>query len=303
VRKSVIKRITVFAEKDKSVFLISGDAGYGVLDEFGRRFPDRYLNMGVAEQNMISFAAGLGLAGFKVFIYNIVPFVLYRCYEQVRNDICYQRLPVTLIGIGSGITYAPQGITHYAVEDIAIARTLPNMTILSPSDPIEAEESLDFAFKSKRPVYIRVAKSGEKVIHKNEIKDIAKPIVIREGGKVAVLFHGSISEEVVKASENIEYPPLVVSIPMIQPVDFDALSERLKNVHTLVTIEEHFVEGGLGSVVSEWITKKKLPFKLKKLGIKHEFIHTVKNRNGMRHHYDISADSIRKTIKEALGHG
>lgn len=119
---------------------MSGDAGYGVLDEYKKCFPNRYLNLGVAEQNMISFSAGLGLAGYNVFIYNIVPFVLYRCYEQVRNDICYQRLPVTLIGIGSGVTYAPQGITHYGVEDVSIARTLPNLVILSPSDPIEAEK-------------------------------------------------------------------------------------------------------------------------------------------------------------------
>ncbi|ODS30339.1 MAG: transketolase pyridine binding subunit [Candidatus Scalindua rubra] len=140
MRNTVINKITEYAEEDKNVFFVSGDAGYGVLDEYKKCFPNRYLNLGVAEQNMISFSAGLGLAGYNVFIYNIVPFVLYRCYEQVRNDICYQRLPVTLIGIGSGVTYAPQGITHYGVEDVSIARTLPNLVILSPSDPIEAEK-------------------------------------------------------------------------------------------------------------------------------------------------------------------
>ena len=131
MRNSVIERITKEAEKRKDVFLITGDAGFGVLDNYKKLFPENFLNLGVAEQNMIGIASGLGLIGFKVFVYNIVPFLLYRCYEQVRNDICYQNVPVTLIGIGSGVTYSPQGVTHYSVEDIALARTLPNLVILS----------------------------------------------------------------------------------------------------------------------------------------------------------------------------
>ncbi len=115
MRRAVINTITEFAKKEKKAFMIVGDAGYGVMDEFCRFFPERFLNLGVAEQNMIGFSAGLAMAGFKVFVYDIIPFLLYRAYEQIRNDICYQRLPLTLIGIGSGITYAPQGITHYAV--------------------------------------------------------------------------------------------------------------------------------------------------------------------------------------------
>src|SRR3989338_2535360 len=129
---------------------------------------------------MISFSAGLALAGYKVFVYNIIPFVLYRCYEQVRNDICYQRLPVTLVGIGSGVTYAPQGMTHYSVEDIAVARSLPNLTIFSPADPMEAKLCAEYAVKNNAPVYIRIAKSGEPPIHKNDLKDISKPILINE---------------------------------------------------------------------------------------------------------------------------
>ncbi|KKK74677.1 hypothetical protein LCGC14_2881390, partial [marine sediment metagenome] len=240
MRNSLINTIVKYAEKDKKLFLISGDAGYGVLDEYKKRFPDRYLNMGVAEQNMISFAAGLGLTGYKVFVYNIIPFVLYRCYEQVRNDICYQRLPIALIGIGSGVTYAPQGITHYAVEDIAIARTLPNLVILSPSDPRESEKCAEFALKSRVPVYIRVAKSGEPLIHKNDIKDITKPLVISEGKEIAILFHGSIGIEVIKALENMGKRPTVISVPMIQPLDFRSLLERLEGIRSLITVEEHF---------------------------------------------------------------
>jgi transketolase len=298
MRNTIINRVVDEARKKKNIFLITGDAGFGILDGYKKNFPDRFLNFGVAEQNMIGFSAGLALTGYKVFIYNIIPFLLYRCYEQVRNDICYQRLPVTLIGIGSGVTYAPQGITHYAVEDIAIARTLPNLVILSPSDPAEAEKAVDFACKSKYPVYIRIAKSGEPLIHRGKVRDIVKPIVVKEGRGTAVLFHGSIGTEVIKAIDAVKRCPRLISIPMIQPLNFDALLKNLKDIHTLITVEEHFIEGGLGSVVSNWLTREKLPFRLKRLGIKHEFIHEIKDRNGMRSFYGISSDNIRKIVME-----
>lgn len=297
MRKAVIDKITAFANKNEELFLITGDAGFGVLDEYKMKFPNRFLNLGVAEQNMISFSSGLALTGYKVFIYNIIPFLLYRCYEQVRNDICYQRLPVTLVGIGSGVTYSPGGITHYSVEDIAVARTLPNLIIFSPSDPKEAERCIEYAMRSERPVYIRIAKSGEPIIHKNGNIDIERPIFIKEGHDVAVLFHGSIAGEVIKAIEGIEREITVISVPMIQPLDFEFILARLKNIHTLVTVEEHFTEGGLGSVVSEWIVKKNLPLRLRKLGISNEFIHVIKNTGGIRSLYGICSDTIRKEIE------
>ena len=300
MRNSVIKTIASSARSNKNIFFITGDAGFGVLDEYQKEFPNRFLNLGIAEQNMISFAAGMGIAGYKVFVYNIAPFVLYRCYEQVRNDICYQKVPVTLIVIGSGLTYSPQGVTHYSVEDIAIARTLPNLEILSPSDPMEAEKCADYAIRSKNPTYIRIAKSGEPLIHKKVPEDITKPIILQKGSGVAVFVHGSVSKEVVGALKGLKVLPKVFSIPMIQPLDFQFLAKKLKNIHTLITVEEHYVEGGLGSVISEWIVRERLPYKLKKLGIKNEFVHLIKNNDGMREHYGISSGKIQKSIIEAF---
>lgn len=303
MRTSVTNRIAEYAQQDERVFLISGDAGYGVLDTYQKRFPKQYLNLGIAEQNMISFAAGLGIVGYKVFVYDIAPFVLYRCYEQVRNDICYQRLPVTLIGIGSGVTYAPGGMTHYSVEDIAIARTLPGLVILSPSDPIEARCSIEFAITSEHPVYIRIAKKGEPIIHKDNVEDITKPQCIREGSDVAVLFHGSISQEVLIALNNMSCSPVIVSVPMIHPLDFVVLAGILQNVHTIITVEEHFINGGLGSIIEEWIVKERLPFMLKKLGFPNEFLHAVRNPQGMRELYGFSSAQIKNVIKEAFKNG
>lgn len=300
MRNSVIKTIMNYSKRNNKVFFITGDAGYGVLDKYKENFPDRFLNLGVAEQNMISFASGLSLAGYKVFVYNIIPFLLYRCYEQVRNDICYQDLPVTLIGVGSGITYAPQGATHYAVEDIALARTLPNLIILSPSDPVEAEKCAEFSLRSKNPVYIRIAKSGEPIIHKQGIKSISEPIIVNEGSEVGILFHGSIGSEVISALKCLKRTPKVISLPMLQPLNFDFLLSNLEGIHTLITIEEHFIEGGLGSIIEGWVVKNMLNFRVKKLGIKNEFIHAINNPAGMRNLYGISCNKIIRTVEKAF---
>ena len=303
MRNSIVNKIVEIAEKDSNLFLICGDAGFGVLDEFQAKFPERFLNLGIAEQNTIGFAAGLGLVGYNVFVYNISPFVLYRCYEQVRNDICYQRVPITLIGIGSGVTYSPGGVTHYAVEDITIAKSLPNLTILSPSDPIEALKSVEYAHQSKDPVYIRIAKSGEPIIQNNGFTDITQPNVIRKGKGVAILFHGSISNEVMEAVESLDSAVTAISIPMIHPLNFVALRKCLKNIHTIITVEEHFVQGGLGSIISDWIVEERLQYRVTKLGIKNEFIHSIKNVSGMRKLYGISSENICKKINEALAYG
>ncbi|HHT9160153.1 MAG TPA: transketolase family protein, partial [Candidatus Brocadiaceae bacterium] len=276
---------------------ISGDAGLGVFDEFKVKYPDRFLNLGVAEQNMASFTAGLSMTGFKVYMYNIIPFVLYRCYEQVRNDICYQALPVTLVGIGSGITYAPQGMTHYSIEDIGIARTLPNLEIISPIDPVEAKLAASYSLNCQSPVYVRLAKRGEPNIHKDEYFDITKPQIIKEGNKIAILFHGSIGTEVMDSLEGVKRSPLVISIPMISPLDYDLLLSMLKDIHTVITVEEHFIEGGLGTIISDWIVRECLPFKLKKLGIKNEFIHAIKDNRSMRSFYGISSENIKNVIE------
>ncbi|MFC1520868.1 transketolase family protein [Elusimicrobiota bacterium] len=299
MRNTVVNKIFEYAKKNRNMFFITGDAGFGVLDSYQKELPDRYLNLGVAEQNMMSFAAGLGLAGFRPVVYNIVPFMLYRCYEQVRNDICYQRLPAILIGIGTGVTYAPGGITHYSVEDIAIARTLPNLTILSPIDPLEARECVEFAIKCKGPVYIRIAKAGDGNIHERRVRSILDPIMLKHGKDIAVIFHGSVGSEVVKAIDSMPFAPMVISTPMLVPMNFNALGKKLKNIRTVITVEEHYTEGGLGSIMAEWIARSKMPQKLIKLGIKNEFIHTIRDTAGMRDAYGFSADKIKRAIKKA----
>lgn len=303
MRNAFMNTVMDACQTRDDIFIISGDAGLGVFDEFKDTKPDKFLNLGVAEQNMIGFSAGLSLTGFKVYVYNIIPFVLYRCYEQVRNDICYQKLPVTLVGIGSGITYAPGGMTHYSVEDIGIAQTLPNLTVISPIDPVEAKLAAQYSLKADKPVYIRLAKRGEPAIHDRDNFDITLPQVIKEGTDTAILFHGSISAEVMKAYEDLireEIYPLLVSIPMLQPLHKESLLDILKKMKHVICVEEHFENCGLGNIMRKISVESHSSWKLTTLGIPYQFIHEIKNTESMREHFGISSSDIVRTVKNTL---
>lgn len=303
MRNRFIDTIFQACENRDDIFIISGDAGLGVFDEFKKSFPERFLNLGIAEQNAASFSAGLSLTGCKVYLYNIVPFVLYRCYEQVRNDICYQRLPVILVGIGSGITYALQGMTHYSVDDLGIVQTLPNLTVFSPSDPVEARLSALYSLKADSPVYVRLAKKGEPCIHKSEDIDITEPQQIEEGEEVTILFHGSISSEVLKAKEILKkekiYPKLI-SLPMVQPLNAEKLFVMLESARYVLSVEEHFTNTGLGSILLKEYVKRYPGWKFFSLGIPHKFIHEIKDLEGMREYFGISASRIADFIKNIV---
>lgn len=304
MRNTFMNAIIDACKTKHDIFIISGDAGLGVFDEFKDAYPDNFLNLGIAEQNMIGFSAGLSLSGFKVYVYNIIPFVLYRCYEQVRNDICYQKLPVTLVGIGSGITYAPAGMTHYSVEDIGIAQTLPNLTVISPIDPVEAKLAAQYSLKADEPVYIRLAKRGEPVIHSRDDFDITLPQVIKEGTDTAIVFHGSISAEVMKAYEELIHEgiyPLLLSIPMIQPLKKEPLLDILEKIKHVVCVEEHFENCGLGSIIRKVSLESRSSWRLTTLGIPYKFIHEIKHTESMREYFGILSSDIVRHVKNTLG--
>lgn len=286
------------------VFVLSGDAGLGVFDRFREERPDRFLNMGVAEQNTISFAAGLAMTGYRVLVYNIIPFVLYRCFEQVRNDICYQELPVILAGIGSGVTYAPMGMTHYSVEDIGVARTLPNLEVISPIDPVEARLAAEYALQADRPVYVRLAKRGEPDIHANRNFDLRTPQLLKDGKSCAILFHGSVGTEVFLAAEMLQQHgvcPRIISVPFLQPLDMQRLLEMLGDVKHVFTVEEHFTGSGLGSMLAVEFARISAGYRLHMLGISDGYIHDVLDNDGMRDSFGISAGRIATRVANTVG--
>jgi transketolase len=301
MRNSFIKSLMEIARKDTSIFIITGDAGFGVFDGYRSLMPDRFINAGVAEANMIGFAAGMSLAGFNIFVYNIIPFILYRCYEQVRNDICYQRLPISLVGIGSGLTYAPSGMTHYGTEDIAIASTLPNLAVISPVDPVETKAAVQFAVRHNGPVYIRIAKTGEPVIRAENKVDITQPAVISEGEKIAIISYGSIVAECLEALELLKAKainPRLISIPMLRPFPKESLYLLLRDIKYVFVVEEHLRTGGLASRMSEFILEHKLDIELYLKTLPDEFIHDIRNQAGMRKHYGLSSQKIAEAVKQ-----
>jgi transketolase len=285
MRDSVARQIKKIAKIDKSLFVISGDAGLGVWDDFKQS--KQFINTGINEQLDIGLGAGMSLLGHKVIYYNIAPFVIMRPYEFVRNDICYQEIPMILIGTGSGITYAPAGATHYAVEDITLASTMPNLDIFSPADPVEAVECFKYAYKSKNPSYIRIARNGEDIIHKNAI-DITKPIFINKSdSKNILIVHGSIADEVSKILDIIDIN--VVTIAMLNS-DFN-WDNFLEDFEKVFTLEEHFINGGFGTMLRDKVEKK-----IYKYGLSNEYIHKIGNRDYLRKYYEIDGSSIGKKI-------
>jgi len=304
LRNSFVDTIGAELEKRDDIFIITGDAGLGVFDHLRQRHPERFLNLGVAEQNAVSFAAGLAMTGFKVYLYNIIPFLLYRPYEQVRNDICYQNLPVVLVGVGSGITLAPGGVSHYSVEDLGIIQTLPGLTVISPADPVEARMAALYSLECNTPLYVRLARRGEPVIHKKEVFDITEPQVLRKGnGDIAILFHGSISEEVMKAADELErcnIHPAIISIPVLQPLNEDFISQRLRNNRFVISVEEHFINCGLGSMLKKISCERKSQWKLISLGIDYVFIHEIRDLDKLREFFGISSDRIAKKVKSLI---
>ncbi|WP_345993121.1 transketolase C-terminal domain-containing protein [Sulfurimonas sp. HSL-1716] len=295
MRNTAAKKIFEYCKSNSDGFLISGDAGFGVWEEFQQELEKQYINTGINEAAMTGLAAGMALSGHKVFIYNIIPFLIMRNYEQVRVDIAYQNLPVIMIGIGSGITYAPAGMTHYALEDIALAKTMPNLNIISPSDPVQVEKALEYAISSANPTFIRLSKSGEAVLFDQEI-DISKPIIMKKREKKALLFHGSIVDEVMKASLELK-DVAIISMPMISPIDENEVIKILQNYNEIYIVEEHFKEGGLGSILCDLAQTKRILVDIIKIAVPNHYIHEIGNCAYLRQKLQIDADSIIKIIK------
>lgn len=284
--------------------IISGDAGLGVFDDLRQQRPEAFLNLGIAEQNMASFGAGLALSGYKVVLYNIAPFVLYRCYEQVRNSICYMELPVVLVGTGCGLAYAPAGMTHYAVEDLGVARTIPGLTTLSPCDPMEARAAAAYALEADHPVYVRLAKTGEPELHAAPPADIRRPQVLRPGRDVGLVVHGPIAVEALKAAELLAEQHIdarVVSVPMVQPLDPAALAEALAGVRGVVSVEEQFCNCGLGSRLLMLAGQGLLPLPVRVLAIPDDgFIHHICTCQSMRTCFGLDAPAIADAARDLL---
>ena len=286
MRTAFIETLIQLAKKDDTVFLITPDMGYSVLEKFRDEFPNQFLNSGIAEQNTISVAAGLASSGYTVFVYSIIPFVTMRCFEQVRLDLAYNNTNVKLVGIGAGLTYGSLGASHHAIEDIAIMRSIPNMTVLCPGDPIETRELVKRSYEKNGPVYIRLGKNGEANIHDANTRiEIGKSIEITQGTDFALITTSNtleLGKQWTDEWKNENLSVSLISMPSIKPFDNSKINELLSKQIPIMTLEEHNVIGGLGSAVAEIIatSEKSVPFK--RIGINDVFSHDVGSHNYQR---------------------
>jgi transketolase len=254
VRTTFIKTLIDVAAEDERVWLVAGDLGYSVLEAFYERFPQRYLNSGVAEQNMTGIAAGLALAGKTAFTYSIANFPIFRCLEQVRNDVCYHGLNVKIVAVGGGLAYGSAGYSHHAVEDFAVMRALPNMVVFAPADPVETALVTRAAVRHNGPCYLRLGKAGEPVLHKTQPDfAIGRGIYVRRGSDAAIISTGGMLGTALAAADTLAESGMkvsVISMPTVHPIDRMLIAELAAAALAIVTVEEHGI-GGLGSAVAE----------------------------------------------------
>lgn len=302
MRNTVINYIFEAAKVNPNIILMTADLGYSVMEKFIAGLPKQFINTGIAEQNMIGVAAGLALTGKKVFVYTIVPFATMRCFEQIRVDVCYQNLDVTIIGVGGGFAYGTLGTTHYALEDLAIMRSLPNMKVMSPADPNEATLVIKKAIEIGGPSYIRLNRGGEKNILDRKISnyEIGNPIhLLGENSDVVVIACGNIADEAYKAVNSMVVDGKSVSMysmPVIKPVNREGVIQVIQKSKIVVTIEEHNIIGGLGSLIAEIIAEENLNVKLARLGIDDKYFDFIGKQDFMRNAAGISSEKIKKTI-------
>lgn len=303
MRDAFVRALTEIARSDRNVMLLTADLGFGVLTHFAREFPNQYLNVGVAEQNMTGIATGIALEGRIVFTYSIGNFPTLRCLEQVRNDVCYHNANVKIVSIGGGFCYGPLGISHHATEDLAIMRALPNIKVVAPGDLTETGLATRAAYNTVGPCYLRLGRGGEPKVHDAPPDfNIGKAITLYPGGDVALISTGGILQNAVKAREILENSGVrasVHSMHSLQPLDEEFIRRISKSARLVVTVEEHSVTGGLGGAVAEVLAELPSPKpRLVRIGLRAGFSCEVGDQEYLREIYGLSPEKIAGKVRE-----
>ncbi len=307
MRQTCLKTIFELAKKNKKIIFIGSDLGPGVLDNFKKKFPNRFFMEGVAEQSIVGMAAGLAFENFRPFVNTIATFITRRCFEQVVIDLCAHNLPVTLIGNGGGLVYAPLGPTHQAIEDISIMRTLPNMSIISPADAHEMKNLVKDSIKLKGPLYIRIARGGEPIITNKYKPRIGKGIILKKLTKYNFITTGITSHVALKASEYLKKTENidcgVAHFSTIKPLDKKLLKKIISKSKKIITIEENLKSGGFGSSILEYSSElKNLNNKseISIMGIDDKFIVKYGTQQELLDFYGLSYKDVSKKMKNVL---
>ena len=303
MRDTFVRTLLEIAKKDKNVYIITGDLGFGVLKPFWTELPDQIINAGIAEQNMTSIAAGLAMQGKIVYTYSIGNFPTLRCIEQIRNDCAYHNANVKVVCVGGGFVYGSLGMSHHATEDIAMMRSLPDVTVLAPGDLVEAEAATKAIYETPGTCYLRLGRGGEKRIHeKLDGFTIGKAIEIQKGENVAVFSTGAIFDEVNDACEQLKadgITPTVYTFPTVKPIDKEVILQCAQTHKAIVTVEEHNLSGGFGSAVAEVLAEADgVKAKLVRVALDDRYSCIVGSQKYLRNQYSIDAKAIIEKVKE-----
>ena len=303
MRDTFVRTLIELAKADKRIEVVTGDLGFGVLKPFWEQCPDQFTNAGIAEQNMVSIAAGMALEGKTVFTYSIGNFPTLRCLEQIRNDCAYHCANVKIVCIGGGFVYGSLGMSHHATEDLAIMRALPNVVVMAPGDVTETKECVKALVMHRGAAYIRLGRGGEKNIHSRiDGFQIGRAVKVFDGKDIAIFSTGAILDEVIGAYaelKKIGYRPAVYTFPTVKPIDKDLIEETARRFSLIVTCEEHNTVGGFGGAVAEVIAcmgNKKAELMI--VGINDEYACKVGSQGYLRKIYGIDAESIVRKIKD-----
>lgn len=304
MRTAFVETLRQMAEADERIFLITADLGWNVLERFAAKFPEQFLNVGVAEANMAGIATGLAQVGFVPFIYSIATFTSMRCYEQVRNGALLHHLPVRVIGIGGGFAYGHAGPTHYALEDLTIARTQPGMTVLAPADPAQTRTMVSATAGIPGPVYIRVGKGGNPAVPGLDGRfELNRPEIVRPGTDVLLLTCGAITHEALRAAEILSEVGISAAVAVLAHIAFqpsEPLVELLRQFRSVLTLEEGYAAGGLGSLAAEAIAQNSLACRLHIRGVAATFSGMSGSERYMREHAQIDAESVAGAVRTLL---
>ncbi|PIU22409.1 MAG: 1-deoxy-D-xylulose-5-phosphate synthase [Candidatus Diapherotrites archaeon CG08_land_8_20_14_0_20_30_16] len=305
MRNVFVNKLFEYAKKDSNILLLTGDLGYGLFDNFRFNLPKQFINVGIAEQNMINIASGLSYSGKNVFVYSIIPFLLMRPFEGIRLNISYNNLPVKLLGAGGGLLYGAEGPTHHAYEDIGLLRLLPNVTIFCPGDKMEIDNLLEDVINYKSPIYIRFGGNVGGSIYSTKQKfKLGKGNIVVKGKEIVIFSMGTMLKEsylAVKELNKYNIFPTLISMHTIKPLDVDLIKKYVSNSKQVYVVEDHKKTGGLFSAILENIPNVKHNATFYSLSLPDKFIADVGDNTYLYKKYGLTYDNITELILKERG--
>jgi transketolase len=304
VRATFFTTLEELYQQNEEIFVLTADLGYKLFDSIKLCCTERFYDIGVAEANMIGISAGLSLSGKNVYCYSIVPFLVMRAYEQIRIDIAYHNLNVKLVGVGGGFTYGLEGMTHFGLEDFALMRSLPNMCVVVPADPVEAQCLAKKSYEHEGPMYIRLGRTGEPHVYEtcpNFI--IGKAVQLTEGKNVAIFGIGNmvyIGKQVADMLEKKGIRVSMFNMHTLKPLDTDVITQAASTHNAIFSLEEHNITGGLGSAISEVLAESRYNGLFRRIGIHDNARDFIGNADYLRERYGLTPQKIYHTILEEM---